>query len=551
MQREAGSAMRGEREMSPITYDYIIVGAGSAGCLLANRLTADRRTRVLLLEAGGQDDWIWFHIPIGYVFSIFNPRADWCYRTEAEPALAGRSIPYPRGKVVGGSSAINGMIYMRGAAADFDQWRQLGLTGWGWDDVLPYFKAHEDFFAGADQAHGSGGELRVDPPRVGWPVLDAVKRAAVEAGIRPTADFNRGEIEGIGPLHVNQRRGVRFQAAKAFLRQALARPNLTLETGVLAERVRLDAGRAVGVDYRVNGTQFAANARAEVILAAGSIGSPQLLMLSGIGPGAHLAEHGIEVKADRPGVGGNLHDHMQVPLRFTVEGLATFNERYHSPLHRALMTAEYALLRRGALTMAPSQLGIFTRSSPDAERADIAYVVVPYTRTNTATQVPDRTPGVTLSFYDCRPTSRGDVRLKSADPASAPAIRPNYLATGRDQSVAANGMRVTRSIMRQPSMRRYNPREFSPGDTGADDNASLLAAAAGVGNTVFHPVGTCKMGRPTDPTAVVDERLRLIGVGGLRVIDASVMPEITSGNTNAPTMMIAEKGAAMILQDAR
>jgi choline dehydrogenase-like flavoprotein len=537
--------------MEAITYDYIIVGAGSAGCLLANRLTADRRRRVLLLEAGGQDDWIWYHIPIGYVYTILNPRSDWCYRTEAEPALAGRSIPYPRGRVIGGSSSINGMIYMRGDAADFDQWRQLGLTGWGWNDVLPYFKVHEDFCDGADAVHGTGGEWRVDPPRVSWPILDAVKRAAIEAGIRSTADFNRGDIEGVGPLHVNQRRGVRYQAAKAFLRNALARPNLTLETGVLAERIRLHGGRAVGVEYRVKGAHYAANARLEVILSAGSIGSPQLLMLSGIGPGAHLAEHGVEVKADRPGVGGNLHDHMQVPLRFTVEGLATLNERYHSPLSRALMAAEYAFLRRGPLTMGPSSLGIFTRSSPDADRADIAYVVIPYTRTNTATQVPDKKPGITLSFYDCRPTSRGDVRLRSADPAAAPAIRPNYLATGRDQSVAVGGIRVTRRIMRQPAMRPYNPQEFSPGDTGADDDASLLAAAAGVGNTVFHPVGTCKMGRPSDPMAVVDERLRFIGLHGLRVIDASVIPEITSGNTNAPTMMIAEKGAAMILEDQR
>jgi choline dehydrogenase-like flavoprotein len=533
------------------TYDYIIVGAGSAGCLLANRLTADRRTRVLLLEAGGQDDWIWYHIPIGYVYTIFNPRSDWCFRTEAEPALAGRSIPYPRGKVIGGSSSINGMIYMRGDAADFDQWRQLGLAGWGWNDVLPYFKVHEDFCGGADEVHGAGGEWRVDPPRVHWPLLDVVKRAAIEAGIKPTADFNRGDIEGIGPYHVNQRRGVRFQAAKAFLRNALARPNLTLETGVLAERIRLDGGRAAGVEYRVKGRRHTAGARREVILSAGSIGSPQLLMLSGVGPAAHLREHGIEVHADRPGVGSNLHDHFQVPLRFTVDGLATLNERYHSPLHRALIAVEYALLRRGPLTMAPSSLGIFTRSSPDADRADIGYVVIPYTRANTNTLLPDRAPGITLSFYDCRPTSRGDVRLKSADPTGAPAIRPNYLATARDQSVAANGMRVTRAIMRQPSMRPYNPQEFSPGEKGGDDDASLLAAAAGVGNTVFHPVGTCKMGRPTDPMAVVDERLRFIGVEALRVIDASVMPEITSGNTNAPTMMIAEKGAAMILEDAR
>jgi choline dehydrogenase-like flavoprotein len=276
------------------TYDYINVGAGSAGCLLANRLTADRGTRVLLLEAGGQDDWVWYHIPIGYLFSIGNPRSDWCYGTEPEPALGGRAIPYPRGKVVGGSSAINGMIYMRGHAADFDQWRQLGLSGWSWDDVLPCFKAHEDFCGGADEAHGAGGELRVDPPRVSWPVLDVVKRAAIEAGIKAVEDFNRGDNEGVGPLHVNQRRGLRFQAAKAFLRPALIRPNLTLETGVLAERIRLDGARAAGVDYRVKGTRCTASARREVILAAGAVGSPQLLMLSGIGPGAHLAGHGIE-----------------------------------------------------------------------------------------------------------------------------------------------------------------------------------------------------------------------------------------------------------------
>ncbi len=532
------------------TFDYVIVGAGSAGCLIANRLSADRRTSVLLLEAGGQDDWIWYHIPVGYLYSNNNPRSDWCYRTEPEPALGGRSIPYPRGKVVGGSSAINAMIYMRGQAADFDQWRQLGLAGWGWDDVLPYFKAHEDYFGGADALHGAGGEHCVNPPRVTWPVLEAVRRAAIEAGIPATEDFNRGDNEGVGPLHVNQRRGLRYQAAKAFLRPALIRPNLTLETSVVIERIRIEERHATAVEYRTRGMREVAHAAREVILAAGAIGSPQLLMLSGIGPAAHVKAHGIDVQLDRAGVGSNLHDHLQIPLRFTVEGIGTLNERFHSPLGKVLMLAQFAFLRRGPLTMAPSQLGIFTRSSPDADRADIGYNVVPYTRSNTATPTLDKRPGVTLTVYDCRPTSRGDIRLKSADPMAAPAIRPNYLATERDRRVAANAMRVTRAIMRQPVMQPYSPREFSPGDDGDGSDAALLAAAARVANTIFHPVGTCKMGLPSDPAAVVDERLRLIGISGLRVADASVMPHITSGNTNAPTTMIAEKGAAMILEDA-
>jgi choline dehydrogenase-like flavoprotein len=443
------------------------------------------------------------------------------------------------------------MIYMRGQAADFDQWRQLGLTGWGWDDVLPYFKAHEDYFAGEDAVHGAGGEHTVSMPRVAYPVLDAVRRAAIEAGIPATEDFNRGDNEGVGPLHVNQRRGLRFQAAKAFLRPALIRLNLSLETGVVVDRICSEGRRVTGVAYRLRGARAMAHAAREVILAAGAIGSPQIMMLSGIGPGEHLAAHGIAVRHDLAGVGANLHDHLQIPLRFTVEGVGTLNERFHSPLGKVLMALEFAFLRRGPLTMAPAQLGIFTRSSADADRADLGYNVVPYTRTNTATPTLDRKPGVTLTVYDCRPTSRGDIRLKSADPAAAPAIRPNYLATERDRRVAANAMRVTRRIMRQPAMQPYRPHEFSPGDDGAADDDALLAQAARVANTIFHPVGSCRMGLASDPAAVVDARLKVIGLQGLRIVDASVMPEITSGNTNAPTTMIAEKGAAMILQDAR
>jgi choline dehydrogenase len=501
---------------------------------------------VLLLEAGGDDNWIWYHIPVGYLYSNNNPRSDWCFKTQPEPALGGRALPYPRGKVIGGSSAINAMIYMRGQAADYDHWRQLGLQGWGWDDVLPLFKQHEDFFGGADDAHGAGGELRVDPPRVAWDVLDIVKQAAIEAGIRPVDDFNRGDNEGVGPLHVNQRRGVRFQSAKAFLRPAMDRPNLRVETGALVERIVTRDRRAVGVAYRRNGVALTAAVRGDVILSAGAIGSPHILMLSGIGPGAHLKAHGIPVAHDVPGVGANLHDHLQIPIRYRLRGVTTLNEWFHSPVRRALMGLDYALRGRGPLTMAPSQLGIFTRSSADAERADIGYNVIPYTRANTETPTLDREPGVTLTVYDCRPTSRGDIRLSSADPSAAPAIRPNYLATERDRRVAADAMRVTRRMMRQPSIQNYAPKEFSPGDTDGDSDEALLAQAARVANTIFHPVGSCRMGLASDVTAVVDARLRVHGLDGLVVADASVMPAITSGNTNAPTMMIAEKAATLL-----
>jgi choline dehydrogenase-like flavoprotein len=412
--------------------------------------------------------------------------------------------------------------------------------------VLPLFKQHEDFFGGADDVHGAGGELRVDPPRVGWPVLDVVKQAAIEAGIQPVDDFNRGDNEGVGPLHVNQRRGVRFQSAKAFLRPAMDRPNLRVETGALVERIVVRDRRAVGVTYRRNGATHTVVVRGDVILAAGAIGSPHLLMLSGIGPAAHVKSHGIPLTHDLRGVGENLHDHLQIPIRYRLKGVTTLNEWFHSPVRRVLMALDYALRRRGPLTMAPSQLGIFTRSSSDAERADIGYNVIPYTRTSTATPTLDREPGVTLTVYDCRPTSRGDIRLTSPDPTAAPAIRPNYLSTERDRRVAADAMRVTRRLMRQPSIQRHAPQEFSPGDTGDDSDEALLAQAARVANTIFHPVGSCRMGLASDVSAVVDARLRVHGLDGLVVADASIMPAITSGNTNAPTMMIAEKAAALL-----
>jgi choline dehydrogenase len=531
-------------------FDYIVVGAGTAGCIVANRLSADPNRRVLLLEAGGNDNWIWFHIPVGYLFAIGNPRSDWMYRTEPEAGLNGRALAYPRGKVIGGSSAINAMISMRGQAADYDHWRQLGLAGWSWNDVLPVFRRLEDHFLGDSEHHGTGGGWRIEAPRLSWKILDAIADAAAEMGIRKIADFNTGDNEGIGYFHVNQKRGRRWSSARGFLKPVLNRGNLRLEKNVLVDRLIVENGRTAGVRFLQNGEAVEARARGEVILCAGSIGSPHLLQRSGIGPAEWLAPLGIDMVLDRQGVGRNLQDHLQQRAIFQIEGARTLNESYYSLPRRAWMGIDYALRRRGPLTMAPSQLGIFTRSDPRRERANIQFHVQPLSLDKFGDPL-HRFPAITVSACNLQPTSRGTVRLRSDKADEAPAIAPHYLSTVEDREVAADAIRTTRRLMKQPALQRYHPQEYLPGPTVGDDDDALAKAAGDIGTTIFHPVGTAKMGAASDPLAVVDERLRFHGLAALRVVDASVMPTITSGNTNTPTAMIAEKGAAMIIEDVR
>jgi choline dehydrogenase len=531
-------------------YDCIIVGAGTAGCILANRLSADTARRVLLLEAGTADNWIWYHIPAGYLFTIGNPRSDWMFRTESEPGLNGRSLAYPRGKVIGGSSAINAMISMRGQAADYDDWRSLGLTGWAWRDVLPIFKQLEDHYLGESEHHGSGGGYRVEAPRVSWRVLDAVRAAAVQLGVPAIDDFNCGDNEGVSYFHVNQKRGRRWSAARGFLKPVLSRGNLRTELNVMVERLIIEKGRARGVQFRRNGEKFEVRTEGEIILAAGAIGSPQLLSLSGIGRHEWLAPLGIETILERRGVGSNLQDHLQQRMIYKMSRVNTLNEAYHSMWGRARMGLDYALRRRGPLTMAPSQLGIFMRSDPTQPRANIEFHVQPLSLDKFGDPL-HTFPAITLSACNLRPSSRGTVRPRSADPLAPPLIAPNYLATAADRAVAADAIRATRRLMAQPAVQGFAPTELLPGPSVGDDTASLAVAAGNIGTTIFHPVGTAKMGPASDLESVVDARLRVHGIEHLRVIDASIMPTITSGNTNTPTAMIAEKGARMVIEDLR
>ena len=528
------------------SYDYIIVGAGTAGCVLANRLSADPNVSVLLLEAGGNDDYIWTKIPVGYLYCIGNPKVDWGFKTEPEPGLNGRAIDYPRGKVLGGCSSINGMIYMRGQARDYDHWAQLGNPGWGWDDVLPYFLKSEDNLAlEPSDLHARGGEWRIEKPRISWEILDAFMEAAVQSGLPKVEDFNTGNNEGVGYFHVNQKRGWRWNTSRGFLKPIENRQNLRVVIGAHTKRVLIKGAKATGVVFDIKGAEQAAEVKGEIILAAGAVASPTILQLSGIGPGDALREHGIAVEHELAGVGGNLQDHLQIRCAYKVERVETLNERANSLIGKMGIGLEYLLFQRGPMTMAPSQLGAFAKSDPSYDTPNIQYHVQPLTLDKFGEPL-HTFPAFTASVCNLRPESRGTIRLKSANPYDSPSIQPNYLSAERDKQVAAQAVRYTRNIVNQPALAKYKPQEFKPG-LELETQEDLVKAAGDISSTIFHPIGTCKMG--DDPMAVVDGRLRVHGLRGLRVVDASIMPTITSGNTNSPTLMIAEKASEMIKAD--
>ncbi|MBB5500597.1 GMC family oxidoreductase [Paraburkholderia sp. MM5384-R2] len=534
-------------------FDYVIVGAGTAGCVLANRLTEDPDIHVLLLEAGGKDDYHWIHVPVGYLYCIGNPRTDWLYKTQAEPGLNGRTLSYPRGRVLGGSSSINGMIYMRGQREDYDEWaRVTNDRTWSWNAVLPIFRRSEDHHGGANEAHGAGGPWRVEKQRLKWKILEEFAQAAQQTGIPATDDFNRGDNTGVGYFDVNQKRGIRWNASKAFLRPALKRENLTVITGAHTQRVVFDGRRCTGVEYRGGEVDYLAKARCEVILSAGAVNSPQLLELSGVGNGARLQNLGIEVVQDLRGVGENLQDHLQLRMAYQVQGVRTLNTMSAHWWGKLMIGMRYALFQSGPMSMSPSQLGAFAKSDADdrsLSRPDLEYHVQPLSLDRFGEPL-HRFNAFTASVCQLRPTSRGSIHIASADACAPPSIAPNYLSTDYDRHVAANALRLTRRIVAAPALARYQPREILPG-LQYQSEEELQQAASAVGTTIFHPVGTCRMGTTDDPSAVVDNRLRVIGVEGLRVVDASVMPNITSGNTNSPTLMIAERASDMIREDRR
>ncbi|MEZ5450913.1 MAG: GMC family oxidoreductase N-terminal domain-containing protein [Thiolinea sp.] len=529
-------------------YDYIIAGAGAAGCVLANRLSADPEVTVLLLEAGNDEQWIWTKIPVGYLYCINNPRTDWCYKTEAEPGLNGRSILYARGKGLGGSTLINAMLYLRGQARDYNEWAELtGDKGWNWDSVFPVFREVEDHWRGRSTHHGAGGEWRVEKQRLSWDILKHFAEATAQAGVPHVPDFNTGNNFGVSHFEVNQKRGTRWSAARGFLDPVRIRANLTVMTGALIDKLVIKDRRVQGLQVRLEGEDCVAYSKTETILAAGSLGSPAILQRSGIGAGAFLQQQGIPVVLDAPGVGANLQDHLQLRSIYRVEGIKTLNQTANSLWGKAMMGLEYALFRSGPLTMAPSQLGLFAHSSPEVATPDLEYHVQPLSLDKFGDPL-HTFPAFTASVCDLRPQSRGYVQIRDTDPASAPKIAPCYLSHEADRRKAATAIRLTRKIAAQAALAPYKPVEHLPGPDYSSDE-ELARAAGNIGTTIFHPVGTCKMGRMDDPAAVTDSRLRVRGVYGLRVVDASVMPTITSGNTSSPTVMIAARGAQMILED--